>query len=132
MTACAKHGRQRTLLKPALCIAIAAFVSCVSAPKYGVKYDASGVSKITPCVTTQAELLHSLGPPYRKGIVSSHEHWTWYYYPGYKGGMGAYEEAEKNRQNLIVAFNKEGLVVDFVYNPPMNIVWSSQDRCNTK
>jgi len=107
----------------------ALLAGCGIAPSLGTKFDPTSVPQIQKCVSTKDQLVKNLGQPYRKGVVSGQEQWTWYYSPGGVITMGHGHDYEKNLQNLIIAFDKSGLVADYVYNPPTGIIWKPESDC---
>ena len=101
--------------------------ACGIAPSQGTKFDPTAVKQIQKCVTTRDQLVQSMGKPYRKGIVGGQDQWTWYYVPGGMVTVGA--DLAKNQQLLVVAFNGEGQVLDYIYNPPGGVIWKPEDAC---
>jgi hypothetical protein len=110
----------------------ALLAGCGVAPSLGTKFDPTSVPQLQKCVSTKAQLIKNLGQPYRKGVVSGQEQWTWYYAPGGVITMGHGHDYTKNEQNLIVAFDKAGLVADYVYNPPSGIIWKAESDCGVR
>ncbi len=68
-----------------------------------------------------------MGKPYRKGIVGGQDQWTWFYIPG--GVVTVGSDYTKDQQLLVVAFNDDGLVLDYIYNPPSGVIWKPEDSC---
>lgn len=74
----------------------------------GRDFPTTPVVHIQQNATTQREIFSLFGEPYRKGIDSGHETWTYSYHTYELGQL-------KNSRELHVIFNKDGTVRSYAF-----------------
>lgn len=74
----------------------------------GRDFPATPIRDIQPNVTTQREIFGSFGEPYRKGLDTGYETWT-YSFHSYE--LGQLRESKE----LYVVFNKDGTVRSYSF-----------------
>lgn len=85
---------------------ICLFYGCASV---GRQFPVSRVAEITVGKTTKSEIRNIFGVPWRTGVENGAQIWT---YAKYKYRVFG----ETNTEDLIIRFDKEGIVSSFIFN----------------
>ncbi len=127
------------MIRDLLCLSIVLTVGgCMSAaaPQHGTPFDASQVTNIEMCVTTESDLHRMFGSPYHTGVLSGYKQLSWQYRPSARvnpADSASVNKWNQSTQYLIAAVSpKTSLVVDYVYNPPAATSWVQNDNCKDK
>lgn len=79
----------------------------------------AAASKLVVCQTTEAELRAQLGAPYRDGKLAQGRVLSWL------------PAGDADSKHYLAVLLRDGLVVDYYFDVPTEIVWTPADRCTT-
>lgn len=92
------------------------FSGCTTTYKYGKEFPVNNVEQIKIGITTQKDVLSLFGEPLRKGIINGNDVFIYTKEDIIFNG----DDVKKEGDNLIIEFNKKGIVKNYYLNIPSN------------